>query len=169
MALKEGVRVEANGVAVDKSGDRAAFAGPDGRTKIANAGFPNVFQLGEGSNRRVQNLERRNLLSAGVNQHGHSSTKRHVGEAGRWLLEETTAGERQRPHLRIAERVVEHGRASARRMIADRFLGLEDGHFRMAREQRRRGQTRDPAANDQDVAGAQAPEPASLSLTILPP
>jgi hypothetical protein len=117
----------------------------------------------------VQILERRDLPGAGMNQHRHSPTKRHVGEAGRWLLEEPTAGERQRPHLRIAERVVEHGRASARRMIADRCLGLEDGHFRMAREHRRRGQARDPAANDQDVAGAQAPEPASLSLTILPP
>ena len=69
----------------------------------------------------------------------------------RRVIEERAAGERQRPHQPVAERIMKHRRASSRRVEADLLLTLQHRDLRMSRKRRGRREARDSAANDQDV------------------
>ncbi len=115
-----------------KPGHGAAFSRADRRAEVEDAFFADPLQLCERRDLRVEQFELRQLVLAGVDQHRHAVAERDVAESVWRLFEEGPAGEGQRADQRIAERIVKHRRASAGRVIADRLLGLEDGHLRMA-------------------------------------
>ena len=169
MALQQGMRIEPDAVAVDQARDRAAFARADAGQSSSTPSSLDPLELRERRDVRMQRVELGKLVFAGMDQDRHAMAERRVGETGRRSFEKSPAGERQRPDQRVAERIMQHRRASAGRVIADGLLGLEDDDLGMGGERGRRGQSRDPAADDDDVAGAQLDEPASLSFTTLPP
>ena len=65
------------------------------------------------------------LVLSGMDQDRHSMAERRVAETGRRDFEKGPAGEGQRPDQRVAQRIMEHGRAAAGRVVADRLLRLE--------------------------------------------
>src|SRR5574338_595695 len=105
-----------------------------------------------------------------MDQHRHAPPERSAGKALWRRLEEPAAGQRQRSDEAVAERIMEHGRASPGGMEADLLLGLEDDNARPRRQLRRDRQAGDPAADDQDVGASRHRQAAvSRSWTTLPP
>ena len=89
------------------------------------------LNIGEQANVRLKLVQGGALVLASVNQDWHRTSKRDVGEARRRILDELAAGERQRPNQPVAEEVVKHRSASARRVKADLLLGLDHGNAGM--------------------------------------
>ncbi len=160
MALEQGVRIEPDAIAVGKRGDRAVLPDTDGRAEAEDSGLVQHLQLGEGGDCRMKRFERGEFLLARMDQHRPSMAERHVGKALRRLLEEAAARQCERANLRVAERVVQHGRASAARVIADRLFRLEQGHASLCGKRRGRREAGNAAADHQDVGAVQpAPTP----------
>src|SRR5690242_19512992 len=93
--------------------------------------------------------------------------QRDISETIRRTLDETAARERQRPNESIAEEIMQHRRAAARRVKADLLFRLEHGDFAVLRKRSCRRKAGDAAADDEDVRIAHAA--VSRSLTTLPP
>src|SRR5690348_10776995 len=93
--------------------------------------------------------------------------ERQIGESIGRIFDEPAARERQRTNKAVAEEIVKHRRASARRMIADLLFRLEDEHTAMLGKRGCRGKSGDAAADDEDVGVRHAV--VSRSLTTLPP
>ena len=148
IALQEGVGVEADAVAV---GDAVGRVILEQRTKLVDPGLVEPLKRGKGGQLGLKRVERRALILARVDQNRHAPPERDVAEAGRRIIEEGPAGQGQCPHQPVAERVMEHGRAAAGRVIADLLFGLEHCDASMVRQCGSGGEPGDPTADDQDV------------------
>ena len=126
------------------------------------------LELGERRNLRFERVERRALLLARMDQHRHPVPERHIGESLGRIVEERAAGERQRADEPVAERIMDHGRASARRVKADLLFGFEHGHPGVARQCRRGGRPAMPPPMTRMSALLTAQAAVSRSFTILP-
>ena len=130
-----------------------------------HSGGIELVERGERRKLFVKLVERFPLVLAGVDEHRNEVAD--LTKFTRRIVEEWTTGERQRTHKAVAERIMDHRRASARRMIPNLLFGFEDAHSRMPGKRSGRGETRDPAADDDYVGRGHAA--VSRSLTILPP
>ena len=107
-----------------------------------------AVERGEGRDCGLQRVQRHKLVFAGVDQDRHPPPDRSIAKGFGRLVEKGAAGERQRADQRIAERIMEHGRAAARRMDPDLLLSLEHSHLGARGKRGGRGQARDPASDD---------------------
>ena len=161
------MRIEPDAVAI---GDPMRRIILEQRAQLMHAARVEPLELGEGdssvwSASSAGRSSSRAWTSTGIRRPSGTSPKL----AGR-IFEEGPAGQRQRPDQPVAERIMEHGRAAARRMIADLLLGLEHRNARMVRQRRRGRKPGDAAADDQDVRGIHLAQAAvSRSFTTLPP
>jgi hypothetical protein len=128
IVLEQGMRVDADSVAVDEAMDRVII---QERAKLLNAARVQAIEVSELANFAFQCIERLALVLASMDEDGHSMSEWNFSESGRRVFEEGATGERQCPDQPVAERIVEHGRASPRRVVADLRLGLEDHYTGM--------------------------------------
>src|SRR6185503_2008245 len=124
------------------------------------------LQFGERRNFSFEAVQRLPLLFPPMDEDGHAVAQRYLAEPFGWLVKERPAGEGQRPHKPIAERIMHHRRAPARRMVADLLLRLEHRHARMVRQRGRSGESRNAPTDDEDIGVRHAG--VSRSFTILP-
>ena len=110
-----------------------------------------ALNLRELADLRFKSIQRFALILTRVDEHWHPVAERNIGEFRGRIIEERPAGEGQRAHEPVAEEIMDHRRASARRMEAHLFLGFENGNLRMSRKRRSCRESSNPAANDEDV------------------
>ena len=151
IALQHRMGVEADRIVVDQTMDRVF---PQQRTQGVDTRRLEPAYLRELPDFDLESVERLTLIFARVNENRHGVTERSVREAIRRIFDEAAAGKRQRANETIAEEIMEHRRASPRRVKADLLLGLEHRHSGLAREDGCRGEARDPAADHQYVGTA---------------
>ena len=136
IALEQRVRVEADAVAI---GDAVTRVRLQQRAELVHAARVEPLErrrtseISASSASSAARSSSRAWISTGIRRPSGTSLKPSGGE-----FEEGAAGERQRPDQPVAERIMEHGRASARRVEADLLLGLEHGDPRMLRQARPR-------------------------------
>ena len=132
------MRIEAETVEV---GDAVPRIVPQQRAQPVDARRIEPLQLREGRDVGVEGFECVALLLPRVDEDRHSvrADRRRNARVDR---RRRPAGERQRADEAVAERIMEHRRASARRVKADLLLGLEDRDLGMGREGRRGGEAR---------------------------
>src|SRR5579864_7735669 len=86
-----------------------------------------------------------------MHQYRHPMAERRVAKSAGGRIEKRAAGKRERAHEPVAERIMDHRRAAARRMVSDLLLRLEHGDARMFRKRGCCRETGDPAADDEDI------------------
>jgi len=111
IALQQGMRIEADAVAVNQPMRRIGF---QQRAKIVNGLSVETVELGKLRDFTLERIERVDLVIAGVDEHRHRMPQGRVREAGRRVLDETAASERQFSNQAVAEEVMQHRRAAAR-------------------------------------------------------
>jgi hypothetical protein len=151
IALEKRVRVEADSAPV---GNAVAGIFPQQRAQRVHPARVKPLEPGETRELRFERVERRALVIARVDQHRHLPSDR--AKFIRRIVEKRPAGQRQRAHQPVAERVMEHGRASPRSVKADLLLGFEHEDARIAGERGGRRQSGNPTADHQDVGAAHA-------------
>ena len=128
------MRVEPDAVAV---GDSVARVVLQQRAKLMHSARVEPLELGEQRNLRLERVQCAALVFARMDQHRHRAAERDIAETLRRRLSKNgSAGERQRAHQPVAERIMEHGRASPRGVKADLLLRFEHGHLGLLRQAR---------------------------------
>ena len=163
IALEHRVRIEVERVEI---GDSVARILLQQRAEVVDSRGVEMFERGKGRNLGVEPVQRLALVVARMHEHRHPVAERHVGETLGRVVEEGPAGERQRAHQAVAERIMEHRRASARRMVAGLLFRLENQDSSMAGQRRCRGKSGNPTPDDEDVGAGHAD--VSRSFTTLP-
>lgn len=162
MSVQKGVSIETQTVAVDY-----AYVRRQDRAESLHRFAIETLHLRERRDGSIHRFQLFGFVGPGVNEYRNRASERNVGKSFRRRIEKTPASLGQHSHHRIAKRVVQHGRAAARRVEAELVLGLKHEHSGMVCKSGGCGKTCDAAADDKNV-GARRQEPDSLSLTIFP-
>ena len=109
---------------IDQPRDRPARADPQDRAHLGHARFVDPLERRERRHIRFGALEVVDLLGASVDKDRQRMAERRCSNLGRWVVEQPAADQGQRSDHRVAERIMEHGRASARGVEAGLLLGL---------------------------------------------
>ena len=168
IALEQRVRVEPDAAPV---GDSMHCVGFEQRAQLVDARLIQSLELGKEGNVGIELVERVAFILPGEDQHRHRPADRHLGKVLGRIVEEAAAGEGQRTHQSIAQRIMKHGRAPPRRMETDLLLGFEHDDLRLVGQCGSRGQPGNPTADDQNVGAirhARNQAAVSRSLTIFP-
>ena len=72
-----------------------------------------TLELGKLADFSLQRFKRGAFVLARMDQHRHLVAERNVRELARWIVEKRAAGERQRAYDTIAQRIMDHRRATA--------------------------------------------------------
>jgi len=164
--LQQGMRIEPDRAPVGDAVDRVVL---QQRAKLMDSASVEPLDFGEQSDVGFERIDRSTFLLAGMDEHRQMMPEWKLGEAGRRMLDEVSTRERQFPDHAVAQEIVQHRRASTRRVEAYLVFGLEDDDPRMLRQGRCCGEARNAAPDYQNVGITHVIQAAvSRSFTTLP-